>query len=319
MAQNIGLEVANGFIKIVSNDTELIYPNKLKQLTGTEFNVLGDLGTIYEYEGRKYLLDPKGISSGGRNSNRYLTKDYRLEMLIAISQVITERNVSLTIGVPCRDFENVSLKSKIEGNLKGRHIINKINNGESEEFVININKLHIVCEPLGTLCDFVFDEKLQIVNDRNKFNYVIIDIGYSTTDILATDGLKVDKLAGDDIGCMDIINDYVRLMNAKFQGSDFHFTADDVSSDIATTVRKYGKTFIFEDELNTVKDIVASKLDASIRQSGINLSHYDRIIYTGGGALALKNHIQLRKNAIIYPDAQIANARGFYKFSLIKG
>ena len=110
MAQKIGLEVANGFIKVVSNDTEITYPNKVKQLTGIEFNVLGDLGVVYEYEGKQYILDNKGISSGGRSSKRYLTEDYLLEMLIAISQVITDRNVSLTIGVPCRDFENSTLK-----------------------------------------------------------------------------------------------------------------------------------------------------------------------------------------------------------------
>ena len=68
-----------------------------------------------------------------------------------------------------------------------------------------------------------------------------------------------------------------------------------------------------------MKKAVANELSATIRRSGINPAHYDRIIYTGGGALALKDHIELRENEVIYPDAQIANARGFYKFSLIKG
>lgn len=318
MTQKVGLEVANGFIKVVSGDTEKVYPNRLKQLNGLEFNILGDLGVIYEFNGRKYILDEKGISSGGRSSNRYLTEDYLLEMLIAISQVITERDIALTIGVPCRDFENKKLKDEIVTRIKGRHIINIIKNDEVEEFVINIKQLNIVCEPLGTLCDFVFNQKLQIVNDRNKFNYVIIDIGYSTTDILATNGLQVDKLYGDDFGCMDIVNEFVRQMNVKFQGTDYHFTHDDISSDISPIINKYGKKFIFEHELNEIKRIKAIEIDAVIRRSGINLAHYDRIIYTGGGALALEDHIQLRDNAIIYPNAQIANARGFYKFSLIK-
>lgn len=318
MVQKIGLEVANGFIKEVSNNVELVYPNRLKQLTGTEFSVVGDLGVIYEYEGRKYILDNKGISSGGRSSNRYLTKDYLLELLIAISQVITERNVALTIGVPCRDFENAKLKDKIINHLSGRHVLHVTTNSEKEEFVINITKLHIVCEPLGTLCDFVFNENLQIVNNRDKFNYVVIDIGYSTTDILATNGLQVDKLAGKDKGCMDIVNEFVRLMNAKYQDTDYHFTHSDVSAEISPIVNKYGKKFDFSNELTVVKENFALELDAIVRLSGINLSHYDRIIYTGGGALAIKDHMELRDNAIIYPDAQIANARGFYKFSLIK-
>lgn len=318
MAQKIGLEVANGFIKVVSKDNELIYPNKLKALTGSEFSVVGDLGVIYEFEGRKYVLDNKGISSGGRSSNRYLTQDYLLELLIAVSHVITERNVVLTIGVPCRDFENQKLKEKMIKHLSGKHTLYITSNGEKEEFIINITKLYIVCEPLGTLCDFVFNERLEIVNQRNQFNYVIVDIGYSTTDILATNGLQVDKLAGDDIGCMDIVNELVRQMNVKYQDTDYHFTHSDVSSEIDPIITKYGKTFRFDKELDEIKMSVALELDAAIRRSGVNLSHYDRIIYTGGGALALKNHIELRDNAIIYPESQIANARGFYKFSLIK-
>ena len=112
MTQKIGLEVANGFIKIVSNNTELTYPNRLKKLTGSEFNIVGGLGTIYEYEGKQYILDTTGTSSGGRSSDRYLSKEYLLELLIAVTQVITERNVALTIGIPCRDFGNTDLKKK---------------------------------------------------------------------------------------------------------------------------------------------------------------------------------------------------------------
>ena len=318
MTQKIGLEVANGFIKIVSNNTELTYPNRLKKLTGSEFNIIGGLGTIYEYEGKQYILDTTGTSSGGRSSDRYLSKEYLLELLIAVTQVITERNIALTIGIPCRDFGNTDLKKEIIKKLTGRHVINVILNDDTTEYIVNITDVFVMCEPLGTLCDFVFNEKLQITNERNAYNYVVIDIGYSTTDILATNGLQVDKLAGDDIGCMDIVNGLVQEMNASVKGTDHHFTYNDVSDEISPIVNKYGKVFDFTKELDEVKQTFATKLDAAIRRSGINLAHYDRIIFTGGGALAMKDHIKLRSNAIIYPDAQIANARGFYKFTLIK-
>ena len=118
---------------------------------------------------------------------------------------------------------------------------------------------------------------------------------------------------------MDIINGFIRQANAKYQGTDYHFTHSDISDDLSPVIRKYGEEFNLESELNEVKKAVANVLSATIRRSGINLAHYDRVIYTGGGSLALKNHIKLRANEIIYPDAQIANARGFYKFALIKG
>ena len=318
MSQNIGLEVANGFIKIVTRDNEVIYPNRLKRLTGSEFNAIGNIGTVYEYDGRKYMIDPNGVSSGGRSSDRYLSKEYLLELLIAIKQVATERNISLTIGVPCRDFENTSLKNEMVERIMGRHEITVIENDSSEDSIINIQDVFVTCEPLGTLCDFVFNEKLQVINDRHSLNYVIIDIGFSTTDILATKGLQVDRLAGKDIGCMDIVRNFVREMNNLKKDTDYHFTNVDVSDDISPIVYKYGEKFDFSKQLDEVKSAFASDLESFIRDTGINLANYDRIIYTGGGALAMQDYIKLRSNAIIHKDAQITNARGFYKYTLIK-
>ena len=51
MTQKIGLEVANGYIKVVSDDSEAVYPNRLKMLTGSEFSLTGTIGTVYDYAG----------------------------------------------------------------------------------------------------------------------------------------------------------------------------------------------------------------------------------------------------------------------------
>ena len=83
-------------------------------------------------------------------------------------------------------------------------------------------------------------------------------------------------------------------------------------------VEKYGEKFDFTDTLNEIKASFVRRLDTSIKKSGINKINYDRIIYTGGGALALKEQIKLGHNEVIYCDAQLANARGFWKFTSIK-
>ena len=56
MTQKIGLEVANGYIKVVSDDSEAVYPNRLKMLTGSEFSLTGTIGTVYEFNNKKYIL-----------------------------------------------------------------------------------------------------------------------------------------------------------------------------------------------------------------------------------------------------------------------
>ena len=246
MSQKIGLEVANGYIKVVSDDIEISYPNRLKMLTGEEFDVVGTLGSIYEFEGDQYIIDSTGTSSGGRNSNRYLTKEYLLEALVAISQVIKERNIVLTVGVPCRDFRKEQLKESIINNLKGRHELKVIKGKTTERFEINILEVFVVVEPMGTLCDYVFNNKFEIVDNRNHSKSLIIDIGYSTTDILATDGLRIEKLHGADVGCMDIANQFLREINSldeRFELKDgdvlFILAGDEHIIKIAGLLRNY--------------------------------------------------------------------------------
>ena len=55
MTQKIGLEVANGYIKVVSDDSEAVYPNRLKMLTGSEFSLTGTIGTVYEFNNKKNI------------------------------------------------------------------------------------------------------------------------------------------------------------------------------------------------------------------------------------------------------------------------
>ncbi len=364
MSQKIGLEVANGYIKVVSDDIEISYPNRLKMLTGEEFDVVGTLGSIYEFEGDQYIIDSTGTSSGGRNSNRYLTKEYLLEALVAISQVIKERNIVITVGVPCRDFRKEQLKESIINNLKGRHelkvikgktterfeinilevfvvvepmgtlcdyvfnnkfeIVEKgrhelkvIKGKTTERFEINILEVFVVVEPMGTLCDYVFNNKFEIVDNRNHSKSLIIDIGYSTTDILATDGLRIEKLHGADVGCMDIANQFLREINSLDE--KVQFTLRDLGLDIKPIIKKFDYEFDFTEQLNKVKrNIVKSKLIPAIKESGLNPLDFDVVLYTGGGALAFENHIELAFNEKVYVEPQLANARGFYKYTMIK-
>lgn len=317
MSQKIGLEIANGYIKVVSDDVETSYPNRLRLLSGDEFNLTGDLGKIYEFEGKQYIIDPNGTGSGGRNANRYLSKEYLLEALVAIAQVIKERNIILTIGVPCRDFRKTTLKENIINNLKGRHELKVINGKNTERFEINIEEVFVAVEPLGTLCDYVFNSKFEIVENRNESTCLIIDIGYSTTDILATNGLRIEKLHGADVGCMDITNQYLHEINSIDE--EVQFTLTDIGLDNKPIIKKFNLEFNFTEKLNEVKEnFVKSKLIPAIKECGINPSHYDNVIYTGGGALALKDQLELKFNEMIYPEPQMANARGFYKYTMIK-
>ena len=164
--QRVGLDLANGFIKVsVEGQKPLVYENRLTQLNGTEFSVMGlEQDTIYEVMGEKYQISPTGISSGGRNSDRYLTEQYLVECLIALSRVTTEVDVSLCVGLPARDYQTTGLREKIADQLTGCHEV-KVND---EAKIINIESVKVTYEPLGTLLTVIYDNNLQVIGDRDQ-------------------------------------------------------------------------------------------------------------------------------------------------------
>ena len=321
MSQRVGLDLANGFIKVAHSDGKrLVYENRLTQLTGLEFNALdsGDDATIYEVMGEKYQLSETGISSGGRNSDRYLTDQYLIECLIALAQVVTERDVVLCVGLPCRDYLTPGLREQISELLRGSYEV-KVNGVPK---IINIEHVEVSCEPLGSLLNTIYDEDLKVIGDRNQYSYLIIDIGFGTTDILGTrDGIKPVKIDYADVGMMDCLNRYLTLINKRMEDEKdrARFKDSDVTLQLNPTAKKYGRTYDFSQELERAKQYAAKLIESSINQAGVNLNDYDRVLYTGGGSVALRNHLPMPHNARVNPRAQLGNAEGYVKFLSLKG
>lgn len=320
MSQRVGLDLANGFIKVaLENGTNLVYENRLTQLTGLEFDALDvNNETVYEVNGERYILSKTGISSGGRSSDRYFSPQYLIECLIALSQVVTEQDVVLCVGLPCRDYLIPGLRDRMRDMLIGSYEV-KIN---GKPKIIHIEHVEVTCEPLGSLLNVIYDSECRPVGDRNDYSYLVIDIGFGTTDILGTkDGIRPVKLDYADVGIMDALNHYLTLINQRMadDGNAGRFAADDVTLMLQTDVRKYGRSFDFSPELVRAKQYAAKLIEAKINQSGVNLNDYDRVLFTGGGAVALREHLTIPHNARINPRAQIGNAQGYVKFLQLKG
>ena len=318
--QRVGLDLANGFIKVsVEGQKPLVYENRLTQLNGTEFSVMGlEQDTIYEVMGEKYQISPTGISSGGRNSDRYLTEQYLVECLIALSRVTTEADVSLCVGLPARDYQTTGLREKIADQLTGCHEV-KVND---EAKIINIESVKVTYEPLGTLLTVIYDNNLQVIGDRDQYSYLIIDIGFGTTDILGTkQGIRPTKIAHAEVGMMDCLNHYLTLINnrMKSEGDNSRFDANDVTLMLKSEVRKYGRVYDFSHELERAKNYTAKLVESNISQAGVNLNDYDRVLYTGGGATALHHYLSMPHNARLNPQAQIGNAVGYLKYLQLRG
>lgn len=317
MVQIIGVEAANGFTKTVTNAKIDTYENRLLRRHGREMSLLG--GKVkeieYNYKGERYILSNKGSTSGGRNLKRYTTKEYLIENLVAISRVQKETEVALTTGLPCEDFNDRALIEQARSRLLGTHTIFQGN----VQHTIKVTEVHVVPQPLGTLVDFMFDNKLQVVNNRDQYKYLIIDIGRGTTDIILSDGMVAEMLVGTDIGCMDISNLYLQYINEDYVGRDFRFTLEDIGVNNKNIITKYEQSFDFSKHLAVAKEEVNKRIMTFINDAGISFKMADRVIYTGGGAIALNAYLPVAENIKTHPHAQTGNARGYFKFGQYKG
>lgn len=309
----IGLDIANSSIKIVSSNFADCYSNRIKLITDIEKNSFCELGNIYTINNNNYTLNNKGITSGGRSSERYFSEEYLVTLLIAISKATTDVMVDLVVPLPVEDYKNKKLRNKIKDHLIGKYEF-KIN---GKPRIIIINTLRLIAQSYATLIHYLVDANGEFINNRDQYNYTVIDIGYGTTDIVTCDGLKIENMIGSNIGCIDILNHFIDLINNNY---DIKVTRKDFNGNIINPIiNKYDETFNFEKELKMATKYVSQELKSFILDSGIDLETYNRVIFTGGGSILMQNELINKRNERLYPNPQLSNAKGSYLYGLIKG
>ena len=319
--EQIALDLANGFIKVANKET-LCYENKLRRTRHNEFSVLTQFNeTIYTFEGNQYVLDPVGeITSGGRNNSRYGSDQYLLECLIAISKVTDKVDISLTIGLPCKDHGNDTIKKNIVDKLVGSHIL-KIKKNDSEVArVLEIKDVTILCEPVGTLLDLIVDENLHIVPELEESKFLIVDIGHGTMDIIETNGLHITNKDHANIGGMTLVQDYLERINAKYSDTGKVFKESDVTIIPKNKINRYNEEWDFSQELTNSKKHIANEITSIISQKGYAYENYDLVVFTGGCCLQINDYLAVPSNGVIHENCQTANVNGYKKYAhIMKG
>lgn len=320
--EQVALDLANGFIKVSNNGKTVCYENKLRRIKHNDFSVIkSEDKTIYNFDNNQYVLDPVGgITSGGRNNQRYGTDQYLLESLIAISNVTDKVDISLTIGLPCKDHGNSEIEKKIIEKLtNGPHVL-KIKRGSNQEEVgrvIDIKDVTILCEPVGTLLDLMIDEKLNLVSQLQDLKFLIIDIGHGTMDIVETHGLNVINKDHANIGGMTLVQDYLERINANHSETGMVFKESDITIIPKAKINKYQKEWNFNKELESAKKTVANEITSTISQKGYAYEDYDAVVFTGGCCLQVNGYLQLPVNGVIHENCQTANVNGYDKYARI--
>ncbi|MCL2570202.1 MAG: ParM/StbA family protein [Firmicutes bacterium] len=321
----VGIDVANSTIKIwTDNDVHKEYRNTVREIN--------DAGLVYSFKTnyQMYVLDKEvyevgdlsAMGSGGRGKARYNSKAFRIEALIGIAGVLqpgTNEKIRVVTGLPSSLSKNAAIAEEIKKNLIGEFSIKSVKWDQVEDITFEIVDVIVVPQPLGTLYNFVYDEKEQALNQKFlSQRALIVDIGWGTTDLAVLEESRVRGTFGFEIGVSDYVANLQEDVNDKMPEANI-YALNSHQLDIAllesTTVETPFGKFDLAQLAEKHKEIQSRRVYEAVMGLGLEFTKFYRIILTGGGALQYEKYLRTLFNdprLIIQQDAVTANAKGFH-------
>ena len=321
----IGIDVANSNIKIWTDEGKhSTYRNTVKEIN--------DAGLVYSFKTdyQMYVLDKEvyevgdisAMGSGGRGKARYSSDAFKIEALIGITSILTpgtRDRIRVVTGLPSSLSKNAAVADEIKKNLIGSHTIKSVKWDEIHDIEFEIVDVIVVPQPLGTLYNFVYDDKTgQLNQDILAQRALVVDIGWGTTDLASLESSRVRGTFGFEIGVSDYIADLQEDVNSKFPEANIYALNPHQldlallkSTTVETPFGKYDLSKLAEKH----KELQAKRIYTAVMGLGLEYTKFYRIILTGGGALQYEKYLRTAFNdprLIIQQDAVTANVKGFY-------
>ena len=328
----IGVEAANSFVKTKSEGNESAYLNTLRERLEIGEDLYGNAfgntkkREFYKYNGVIYtkgdVHDAK--SSSARDSDRYDSESYKIEMLIAIAEHVENgASVKAVTGLPAKDYKKDEIHGKIVNALKGTHTVYVGN----EPRTFEIKDVMVILQPLGTLTFLMLNEDgspkpqgLKLAKQRK----IIVDIGYGTTDVAILEGTTLIDSFGVDVSMFDAYDRILKKLGLENDVDAFEVekVIREASKNKTEAILEHGgKEYKLDELKNETFKLVTDRIVRGVKRR-VSLEKYDASIFTGGGVLALYDHLKANledvPNAVPVRAPQMANAVGYYIYGLNK-
>lgn len=322
----IAFEAANSYVKIKSANGEDVYPNA-KRLVGygEENPINSDNTPVYRIGSENYIVGEhkfNSISSSSRDVDRYASKDFKIESLIAIAKSLehTER-LTVVTGLPASHYRDHSAKQSILKALSGSHKVYV--NDEARYFVVE--KVHIVLQPYAAILSVICDEYGNIregMEELTKTSNVVIDVGWGTTDVAVMDGVKLLDIERVDYSMLDAYKMIEKELRLDPELTSLNFTPFELEAQIRDkdTFTKGGGTYEVSEIKHKAFRDTANMIMRSIKNK-IPLKEFDNVFFAGGGVAAMSKYLASQmesKNARRIKDPQMAIVRGLYNYGVLK-
>jgi plasmid segregation protein ParM len=177
----------------------------------------------------------------------------------------------------------------------------------------------VIPEALAAWYDHIISEAnggVQLEAERLGVPVAVIDIGGRTTDfvVVAEQAVRHDSSGSLRCGLLDLKRQVASAIRAKFDLEELSERATD-DAVRSGSVRLFGKTHDVAELVRHARRELVERLHAETQRQLGRGAELERILFVGGGAVALAEDIRdWFPNQTIAPHPAFANARGMLKY-----
>lgn len=321
----VGVDVGFYYTKARSGDRQISIPSFVTKVVHSRLSLNGHDRIEIESESGHFLVGDEAlrVGQGARQetaqwvgSPEWLTLFYA-----SLSELTTATrfNVDLVIGLPLADYERD--KRIVREVLAGNHSFKRNDRAAQRCEVSNV---WVVPQAWGALFDLLLDDNGRIIHQEMVQNrYAVLDIGGHTVNYLAVDGLTdiPDESRGTERGAWTVVRAVRDFLDLNYPGLS-RLKDHQIMDGIITSVLYDGNDPV---DLSPITRPIINSIGQEIVETarlywGATASTFRQVLIIGGGAYIWQDHIvKAFKHAIVLPEPEMVNARGFAKFASYKG
>jgi len=330
----VGIDVGFGFTKAYNGKNSVIFKSLIGDATDIQFQT--SLGDSSASANLHITLDDKAYFLGSYAESQSNIPEYTLDqeklienfiriLAVAAAGLCTEGSgpINVVTGLPVGFLKRDT--KKLKEMIKGSHkIIFHKTNGDDDTRQIQIDKIHVIPQPIGSIFNLIFDDKGALTNKSLANSKLgVVDIGFKTTDFSIFDHLQYIERGSStmDTGiskCFSVIANKLR------QESNINVELYRIFQFVESGVIKIkGKEYNISNLKKRVYTHSASAIATDLNRLWEHDWDMDTILLSGGGSIPLAEYLIPSIEGNVIPisrdiDARFNNVQGYCKFGHYK-
>lgn len=326
-----GIDIGFGFTKASNGREPLLFKSVLGEAADIQFRLpikKSDAGPCMhvQMDDQAYFVgDFAEQHSDTRqftlDQERLLTEFCKVLTLTAMGNLFNGYAiVNIVTGLPVGFYREYN--QRLATMLKGNHEITfQKSDGTSDLKRININKLRIIPQPLGSVFNLLMNEYGKITDrELAKQKIGVIDIGFRTTDFCMFQGLQYVQ-RGSSTSDIGIAESFGVIAKKLREESNVNIELYRLYNAIESGIIKIrGHEYNISKLRDSVFKHSASLIAADVARLWADDWDIDLIIISGGGAAVLAKFLQPLITGNVMPveskmDPRLNNVQGYLKYA----